>query len=53
MEQGGALQWQAEVRLLDPMASCASLSHSEHPRQLFANHFHMALGLTAANAVRS
>jgi hypothetical protein len=27
--------------------------HSEHPRQLFANHFHMALGLTAANAVRS
>jgi hypothetical protein len=37
----------------DPMASIASQSHSEHSRQLFAIHFHIASGLTAANAVRS
>ena len=36
-----------------PMASFAFQSDSEHPRQLFAIHFQMALGLTAANAVRS
>jgi hypothetical protein len=48
-----SLQTVSSSPFSDPIASFASQSHSEHPRQLFAIHFHMAPGLTAANAVRS